>query len=593
MRAAVAFLLTFLASFVSAQGYVINAFESEIDLKRDATFTVTERINVTFSEPRRGIFRTIPTAFETGRGTTRGTFLTDISAEMGDGSSVPTKVSRSGSEVEIRLGDKDVFLPSGTTKTYVIRYTVANAINWFEEGDWEPSAELYWNVNGTNWDTNINKLTALVRFPEVPDGRVRAKIFFGEYGSRASQLLSGITKITQGTETPTMATLDNDDFRVITTKPLQPGENVSVVVQIPQSLVPQPPLSVRARNFFLQNLGFLLPLVIGPFMLIALLKWGRDPFGGPMVVQFDPPDGISGPEAGTLIDQRVDLADISAGIISLAVKGYLRIHPEETGLIFKKRTAKLEMLGKPAGPELTTFESKLHGYLQKGGRTWVDNTDLRDDVAPHISDLRSTLYNSLQARGYYPHHLDQIRTGWIVGGLVLVVALGFLAMMLSPTNEIFPSVVGGIVSMIIVVVVAQFMPRRTKAGAEAFQKVRGFAEFIKRARGNEIDWMSKKQPDELLFESYLPHALAFGLAKEWAQAFEGVLHQMPSWYVTPYSGHYHSAWFGDDLMTVSSALGSAASTPPRSDGASGGSSGFSSGGGFSGGGFGGGGGGSW
>jgi uncharacterized membrane protein YgcG len=108
--------------------------------------------------------------------------------------------------------------------------------------------------------------------------------------------------------------------------------------------------------------------------------------------------------------------------------------------------------------------------------------------------------------------------------------------------------------------------------------------------------MSKKQPDQALFEAYLPHAIAFGLTREWADAFAGVLHAMPNWYVTPYGGGFDPRWFAYDLMNTSRALGTSASTPPRtssSSGSWGGGSGFSSGGGFSGGGFGGGGGGSW
>jgi uncharacterized membrane protein len=95
-----------------------------------------------------------------------------------------------------------------------------------------------------------------------------------------------------------------------------------------------------------------------------------------------------------------------------------------------------------------------------------------------------------------------------------------------------------------------------------------------------------------LFEELLPHAVAFGLTAQWAQAFQGVLHEMPTWYVSPYNTGFNPIYFSHDLNSINTNLASAAFTPPRSSGASGGGSGFS-GGGFSGGGFGGGGGGSW
>jgi uncharacterized membrane protein len=146
--------------------------------------------------------------------------------------------------------------------------------------------------------------------------------------------------------------------------------------------------------------------------------------------------------------------------------------------------------------------------------------------------------------------------------------------------------------VVIVALFSKIMPRRTERGANAQRQVAGFEEFIRRARGKEFDWMSKKEPTASLFEEYLPHAIAFGLAAEWAGAFEGILHEMPSWYGAPYGTPFYPGYFGNDMVSISDSLGAAAATPPRSSGASGGSSGFG-GGGFSGGGFGGGGGGSW
>ena len=57
---------------------------------------------------------------------------------------------------------------------------------------------------------------------------------------------------------------------------------------------------------------------------------GRDlPGRGAIVVNYEPPDGLGPAEVGTLVDERVDLRDISAVIIDLAVRGYLKI--EEVG----------------------------------------------------------------------------------------------------------------------------------------------------------------------------------------------------------------------------------------------------------------------
>jgi uncharacterized membrane protein len=90
------------------------------------------------------------------------------------------------------------------------------------------------------------------------------------------------------------------------------------------------------------------------------------------------------------------------------------------------------------------------------------------------------------------------------------------------------------------------------------------------------------------FEKYLPYAMALGVEKNWAKAFEGLATEPPSWYHSRNGGPFRPNLFVADLGRMTSAAGSAMTSQPRSSGSSG-SSGFS--GGSSGGGFGGGGGG--
>lgn len=100
--------------------------------------------------------------------------------------------------------------------------------------------------------------------------------------------------------------------------------------------------------------------------------------------------------------------------------------------------------------------------------------------------------------------------------------------------------------------------------------------------------------DPSLFERCLPYALAFGVAEQWARAFEGLYTQPPSWYVGNGDG-FSVSQFGRDLNHASSSMGQSFTSQPRSTSGSAsswGGSGFG-GGGFSGGGGGGGGGGSW
>jgi len=89
-----------------------------------------------------------------------------------------------------------------------------------------------------------------------------------------------------------------------------------------------------------------------------------------------------------------------------------------------------------------------------------------------------------------------------------------------------------------------------------------------------------------MFETFLPFAMALGVERNWARAFEGIYTSQPDWYVGTYHGSFGPRAFAASLASLSSDARSAMTSAPRSSGGSG-----VGGGGFSGGGFGGGGGG--
>lgn len=575
-----------------AERFVIQAFDVNLTLGKDGWLNVEERITVRFDESARGIFRTIPLVYETGRGVARRPLLTGISVVDGSGRGLKTQESSEGRYRKVRIGNPNIWLPAGTVTTYVIRYRVYGVLNWLQESpDWQESAELYWNVTGDEWPVPIERASAVVRFPGSPGGAgLRARVFVGPLGSTLQDTATRPVTNQRSMATQTSLTLSDSMLRVERFAPLAPYEGMTVVLSVPANLVPRPSFWQSAKMFLLANLGFTTPVWVLLILLVAWFRLGRDPHPGPLVVQFEPPDGLSGAECGVLIDERADQRDLAAILIGLAVKGCLTIRPEETGMIFKRRKAELTLTGAQPSAPLSAPESTMLAKLAKCSAP-IDEVEMRAKVAPAIGEIWASLYGALVSRGYYLGSPQTVRGVWTAIAILLAVAIALLFVWLSPFHLILPSVIGGAVAAVLGLIIAQGMPRRTPMGAKVRRQVEGFREFIQRARGREFDWMSKKHPDQSLFEEYLPHAIAFGLATEWSEAFAGIAH-VPDWYLVEDRASFHPAWFASDIGTVGTYLSQAASTPPRSSGASGGGSGFG-GGGFSGGGFGGGGGGSW
>jgi len=168
----------------------------------------------------------------------------------------------------------------------------------------------------------------------------------------------------------------------------------------------------------------------------------------------------------------------------------------------------------------------------------------------------------------------------VIGGIFLTRSFGRLDLMVS-----FP------LSGAIVIAFSFIMPRLTVKGVEMLYQILGLKEFIKRAEKDRLERLSKEDPTA--FDRVLPYAMVMGVADEWAEAFQDLYREPPTWYESSAwpATHFYTALLVADLGEGLRTMGATFSSSPARTSAASGRSGF--GGGFSGGGFGGGGGGSW
>ncbi|MCW5936529.1 MAG: DUF2207 domain-containing protein [Fimbriimonadaceae bacterium] len=594
-RRAVALLLLLWAALACGQyggGYpfLIKSFDAEISIGKDSLLRVKETISVEFQEPRRGIFRKIPFLYETNTPFRRQVALSDIQVKDESGRPLTTLVTSDGAYLNIRIGDEDVTFPPGTNKTYVIAYTVTNAFNWFDKRkDWEPQAELYWNVTGNDWDTEIQESSFKVSFPETD--KARAKVLTGYTGSSAQNYLPSPGSSPADPETFTSIKLSQTEFSGQRKQPLIPGEGLTIVFSVPDTVVPHPDPLTLASWWIWPNSGFLIPVLILAVMLPIWYAFGKDPKLGPVGVEFEPPDGLGPAECGALIDERVDNRDVSAAIVSLAAKGCLTLSAEKRFLFGTDPV--INVVSKKPTQRLTAFEDQLLAALGPEGSV-VTRAKLVSDVGVKISRLKEKIFDDFVGRGYYHLRPDMAKLATFIGGGVLLVFLFIISRnILHGQVSLASSVIGGALGAGLVISFASIMPRRTQLGARARHRVAGFYEAMK-GRRSYLEWVAEKEIAQARYEELLPYAVAFGLVDRWSDTFKEVVQSPPVWWVGPRDTTFSPVYFANSLDSTTRAIGSAATTVPRSESSSGGSGfGGGGGGGFSGGGFGGGGGGSW
>jgi uncharacterized membrane protein len=125
------------------------------------------------------------------------------------------------------------------------------------------------------------------------------------------------------------------------------------------------------------------------------------------------------------------------------------------------------------------------------------------------------------------------------------------------------------------------MPARTQQGTRALEGLLGFEEFLARVEADRFDRVIKT-PE--MFEKFLPYAMALGVEKNWARAFESIVSTQPAWYQGTDLTQFNARTFTSRMSDMATRTGTTMASAPRSSGGSGFSGGGSSGGGFGGGG---------
>ncbi|MDP2671423.1 MAG: DUF2207 domain-containing protein [bacterium] len=571
------------------EGWVINSFHSDITLEKSGVLSVKETINLDFgSQEKHGIFRQIPTTYRLADNSNRYVNLTYTSISQ-DGQEAHFDDYFEAGYQTAKIGDASRTI-SGP-HTYQIEYVVRGALNGFVTHD-----EIYWNLLG-NWPVKILSSQATV---SVPGNSLQKVTCF--VGPAAS------TKACESNLEESSATFTTDEV-------LGNGSDFSIVASIKPGTVPiltgtKPEEAgfnpFTAQRFTLVSISFFfIILALGLIFLFQLWsRHGRDLWWrrahlfdenqkaevqplldrDTLVVEFSPPENLRPAEIGTLMDERADTLDVTATIVDLASRGYLKITEVAKKWLFGSKDYMLEKK-KEADEQLLGYEKELFERLFDDGQS-VALSELKKTFYTDLKKVKEKLYSDLTSKKYFPQNPETVRGKYLAFGFGVFVFAALGVAFLSRYLDIvfLPSIALGILGLFLALL-SPLMSRRTAAGHELYRRSRGFEMFISRAEKYRQQFFEK----ENLFNELLAYAIVFGCTEKFAKAFAkmGLKATEPSWYSG--SGAFNALYFGAAINSFSSSLSSAIAATPAASGGSG----FSASGGFSGGGFGGGGGGSW
>jgi uncharacterized membrane protein YgcG len=545
----------------------ILLFHSDIIVMQDGLIEVTETIRVRAEGDRirRGIYRDLPTEYRDRLGNRYEVDLQPLALLRNDHPE-PFHARSDRNGVRTYFGSSDRFIDTGV-HTYTFRYRASRMLGFFETHD-----ELYWNVTGNGWAFPIDRASASVTLGfDVATSDMEVTAYTGAWGSREQNY---------------RASVDTDGVAGFSAvNPLPPLHGLTIVVMWPKGHVAEPTLLQRL-GWLLKDNANLLIVIAGYGALLAYYvpvwrRYGRDPDEGVLVTRYEPPDGFSPASLRYIRQMLYDNKVMTTAILSLAVKGYLRIND-----LGSKHTL-FDLQPEDGVAPLATGEKEFYEAIFADGRRVV----LEQDNHSLIAAAKSAHKDSLVAD--YKQHYFQ--TNALLNVPAILITLGTLALALVIGGPPSMTVIGAVVVMFLTMAFfAIIMKRPTIRGRKVLDEMLGFRDYLEIAEKDEMNLRNPPEKTPQLFETYLPFALALGVEQAWAEKFASVLAKIrgehgrgyqPDWY----SGDWDSSNLRVNIGSVTGDLGSAISssvTPP-------GSSSGGGGGGFSGGGGGGGGGGGW
>jgi hypothetical protein len=571
---AVLLLLLSLPAFADER---ILEFHSDILIIKDGWIEVTETIRVRAegNRIRRGIYRDFPTEYEDKLGNQYVVGFEPLSV-LRNNAPEDSHVQNIRGGKRIYFGNADRYVNAGE-HTYTFRYRASRMLGFFENHD-----ELYWNVTGVEWAFPIDSASAIVTFGfDVSANDVTAEAYTGSYGYTKQDYTARI----------------DPSGRVYfqTTKPLPALNGLTIVVAWPKGIVAEPSDAQRLGWLLKDNANLLVALG-GLVLLLAYyvpvwLSFGRDPDEGVLVTRYEPPQGFSPASLRYIRQMYYDDKVMTAAVVNLAVKGYLRIDLEEGSdgfLGIGKEADKYTLVKRNPGknpPPLAAGEKELYDHLFASGKSIV----LENENHEELGAAKDAHKRSLKLD--YKRHYFRLNGLMNVPAILLFVATAVVSLGIGPS----PLVILAIVIMAVMTIFfAIIMKRPTMRGRKLLDEILGFKDYLEIAERDELNLRNPPEKTPELFEAYLPFALALGVDQLWAEKFAAVLSSVRE----PGSTAYQPSWYNGSLNTMNlsgatNQLSNSLNTAISSSVAPPGSSSGGGGGGFSGGGGGGGGGGGW
>ncbi len=506
----------------------IMSLDVRVDITRQGVANFIESIDYIFTSSRHGIYRDIPFSTQLPNGKYLNYTLV-FSGVTRDGKTEPAEQSDNGAYRRFKIGSASSTIQGA--HLYQISYSLSPVVRKDPKGDY-----ITLNLHGTGWEVSADKISGVVTLPAgiaVQD----AECFTGQQGERG-RLCSVVKKDNVVTVTADSGLAARNGLTVDILTPANSFEAGAYITPSDTST------AVSENKQSIPWVFFVVVLIVVASMVLLAVRtllgaWRRHQGkrAQTVVAQYEAPDSMTPGEVGLIDDEVGAMREITATIIDLARRGWLKItYTQDKGWLGTKQ--KFIFTQKTGNDELQIYEVTLLNAIFTSGSPVELGTLSKTAMSTAVSSVHTNLASRLKQRGWY-----------------------------KQSQSVFSA------------------ENLTPAGYQEWAKVEGLKLYLNVAEKDRMKFAEAPERTPERFTKLLPYAIALGVEKEWAKQFEGidVSSATSGWYS---GSDVANAYVFANMLSSSfaSSINSSFSPPTTSGGA---------GGGFSGGGAGGGGGGSW
>lgn len=600
-----------------ANDYDITKYDVEIVVDEHNKYSIKENIDTYFNVSKHGIIRRIPLynniIRQDGTRERNRVLISNVHVNEEFAS------SRENYNYVLKIGSADKTLIG--KHSYSISYDYDIGLDKNNKYD-----ELYFNIIGTEWDTNISNVTFKITMPKEFDAS-KLGFSYGQYGYSNTDNISY-----------------DVDGNVITgsfDRTLLAGEGLNVRLELPEGYF----IRKSVSSNLLECWYYIIPILGVIVAYVVWKKYGKDDQVVD-VVSFYPPENMNSLDVAFAKKGSVNSNDAVSLLVYLASKGYIKIVEDKKSKSRftiqkvkeydgnnKEEELFFRGLFKKVWDSISSDELNESFYLTINSiLTKKNSTANRKEIFNSKSSnkryilflfmlITSSLSTIIPALGY---KLSDVIFSIIICNLIGIVALIIVGIIYDNncTKKGLNSALGFAFFFVLALAVANFtiigfeyiyydtvyligfilcmvctyliyffyliVTKRTEYGNKVLGEVNGFKKFLETAEKDKLESLVHDDPS--YFYNILPYAYVLGVSDAWIKQFEGIAIAPPDWYESADTFDYYR--FNRSLNRTIHSASRVMNSVPQSSGGSSSGGGFS-GGGFSGGGSGGGGGSSW